>query len=548
MGRWLSEDVLRQVVLSANTPILRVVNALVLRNGEVANLMMKLLTNVGVILVPVVLVIGLAIGLMMRPTIDQLLQPGEVAAVDPHGLAHADHDPHDHAEDNPSARLPDHPLYEANQDAEEHEEDHLPLSRQAFQNLKLSMAAVKLSDYQHQLRMPGEITEAPVYSSLKVAAPVGGRVTRIFAAPGSAIEPGDQLAEVEIIDDELMQAQLRLLQLLTKQEIVDAEIARLAPLAKSGGVAGRKLLEWGYQQKEVHASLSTVRQELTMRGLTGQQVDGVVDTRQAVTRMVVSTPSFSPAPDTPRPMTGTITLSAFLDSKTASTSLQVEALEVEVGQSVERGEPICGLASHGLLMVRGHAFENEIDHVSRLAGTEASLAVEFGCTSDAEVRSGFKVQYVAGHADEHTQTFYFYIPLANELLNESRDITGQLFRTWRHKVGQRVYVLVPTKEIPNQIVLPREAVMQEGPDAIVFREHVHEEPDGHLHEEDEEDVFIELEPVPVTIVTRDKAWVVIAPGEELAVGDHIATGSAYQLHLALESQKEGGGGGHHHHH
>jgi multidrug efflux pump subunit AcrA (membrane-fusion protein) len=129
----------------------------------------------------------------------------------------------------------------------------------------------------------------------------------------------------------------------------------------------------------------------------------------------------------------------------------------------------------------------------------------------------------------------------------STDGLGRKFCTWKYKVGQRVHVFVPTEELRDQIVLPADAVVQEGPETFVFREHV-EESDYDEYADDHEDVFFEFEPVHVTIVARDKSIVVVAPGEELLVGDRVAMSGAYQLHLALKSQQEGGGGHHHHHH
>jgi hypothetical protein len=113
-----------------------------------------------------------------------------------------------------------------------------------------------------------------------------------------------------------------------------------------------------------------------------------------------------------------------------------------------------------------------------------------------------------------------------------------------------VHVVVPTEQIHDQIVLPADAVVQEGPEVFAFREHVEEPEHEHAdkYADDHEDVFIEFEPVPVTIIAREKSVVVVAPGEVLLVGDRVAMSGAYQLHLALKSQQEGGGEHHHHHH
>jgi hypothetical protein len=226
----------------------------------------------------------------------------------------------------------------------------------------------------------------------------------------------------------------------------------------------------------------------------------------------------------------------------------VEDLFVATGQMMTRGAPVCKVADYRLLLVCGHAFENEIDFVSRLIDENTPVAIELGIVGEGDLVKGLQVQHVPGHVDETSQSFHFYVPLQNEVLKTSTDALGRKFCTWKYKVGQRVHVQVPTGEIRDQIVLPADAVVQEGPEAFVYREHIEESEYTDQRADDHEEVFIEFEPVHVTIVARDKSVVVVAPGEELAVGDRVAMSSAYQLHLALKSQQEGGGGHHHHDH
>ena len=190
--------------------------------------------RIGPAIVPVVMVLGLITGLTVRPTID------EVFFADPDGTS----------EDGlklDSGAVDIHGSVT--------HEDHVALSQQAFQNLKLSLTTVELSDYTQRIHMPGEIVEAPGRSVQKVAASVSGSVTRLLALPGISVVEGEPLFEITIIDDDLMHAQLRFLELLTKREIVEAELARLKPLTSTGAIPGRKRLELQYQKKEIESSL-----------------------------------------------------------------------------------------------------------------------------------------------------------------------------------------------------------------------------------------------------------------------------------------------------
>lgn len=465
------------------------------------------------LLLPFVLLAGLAIGLMVRPSVDHLL--GLTIADD-----HDDHDPHaghNHADEE-----------------EDHDEDHLDLSFEAVQNLNLLIRPAELSDFTQVRRMPGEILESPGLSSRKIAAPVSGRIAKLFAAPGMSVEPGGPLVEIEIIDDQLMQAQLKLLELLTEQEIAAAELKRLTPLADSGGVVGRKKLETEYRLKEVEASLSRTRQELAMRGLSQSQIDSVERSRTTITRLVASVPSVDAA-TTAGDAPSTSERDEIVES------LAMEDLLVEVGQNVARGDAVATLAVHNLLLVCGHAFESEVDLVTQIAADKQPIAMELGDSEQAEALTGFTIQHVAGHVDERSQTYHFFVPLSNQVVSESTNSLGNTFRTWKYKVGQRVHILAPAEQFEQQIVLPREAVVEEGADFFVFREI--DPMQSHPHG----DVYSQMEPVAVNVVARDRTRVAIAPGGQLKVGERVAINAAYKMHLALESQRDGGGGGHHGH-
>ncbi|WP_425395198.1 efflux RND transporter periplasmic adaptor subunit [Aeoliella sp.] len=455
------------------------------------------------IALPVVLVAGVATGLLVRPALEGL-------------LATPEEDPHVH--ETASA-----------------EPDHLPLSFEAVQNLGLQAEPVTLSDFVVVRRMPGEIIEAPGLSSQKIAAPVSGKIARLFAAPGMSIQPGDPLLELEIIDDELMQAQLQLLELQTKHEINSAELKRLGPLADSGGIAGRKLLDLEYDLKQIKASLSRTRQELAMRGLSDEQIAKIENSGQAIKRLRISVPPLGA-------IEGEDSSASLAELAKVKDSLALETLLVEVGQNVTRGEGLASLEVHGLLMVCGHAFESDVDLVSKIATSGEEISIEFGVTDEGKVEPGFRIQHVAGHVDEVTQTYHYFIPLENEVVRESKNALGQVFRTWRYKVGQRVHTLIPAERLAGQIVLPRDAVVQDGPEYYVFREI----PFDVL--EAEHGVYMEMERVPVKVVSRDTNLVAIDPSGQLKPGDRVAMGSAYKLLLAFKAQQEGGGSGHDHHH
>jgi hypothetical protein len=122
------------------------------------------------------------------------------------------------------------------------------------------------------------------------------------------------------------------------------------------------------------------------------------------------------------------------------------------------------------------------------------------------------------------------------------------FVTWRFKPGQRVQVRVPVQvpfrasadaaadapaaDLPKVIVLPIDALAQEGPEAFVFVEN-----GDHFDRR------------PVHVLYRDQYDAVIANDGSLFPGETVAMSAAHQLQMALKN-KAGGPvdphAGHHH--
>jgi membrane fusion protein, heavy metal efflux system len=104
-----------------------------------------------------------------------------------------------------------------------------------------------------------------------------------------------------------------------------------------------------------------------------------------------------------------------------------------------------------------------------------------------------------------------------------RDTPGQpRYVEWRYKPGQRMQLRVPVEEWPERIVLPTEAVAQEGVENYVFRAN-----GDHF---DRQAVHVEH---------RDSQSVVIANDGALFPGERIAMSAAQQLQLALKNKAHG---------
>lgn len=503
---------------------------------------------------------SLAIALILLAAAGGFLGRGWASIDAPDSTAHEDHEDHDHED------------HDEHDDHEEDEEPHVALTEEAFATLRLKLGPVAVADFQRTSSIPAEVAEFPGVSAYKLAAPVNGVVTAVAAEPGASVSPGDALFEVQITDERVLDAQLQLLESLTRLEIVNEELDRLQPLAASGAVSGRLRRDLDYERRELETTIRLRREELIVRGLPDEQVQGLIESQRLLRSVVVRVPPRSgELAQNESQSDGPPIKTVAWQEAVPSDDFSIEALLVQPGQTVERGEALCDLASHSQLYLRVKAFERDVPLLARLAESGESLSAEFGHSLDSHgptssVVTGLQVRYVANHVEPGSQAYACYVPLKNELLHESTGPTGRRYRTWRFSVGQRAHLLLPTAQIRDQIPLPAEAVAIEGPNAFVFRPHEHEEEHEEEHHEGEEDheaddhdkdhddhhdheeAFLELEPVPVTVLHRDNRTVVIAADGDLHPGDEIALNAAYQLHLALEAGEGGGGHDHHHHH
>src|SRR5262249_39042948 len=149
---------------------------------------------------------------------------------------------------------------------------------------------------------------------------------------------------------------------------------------------------------------------------------------------------------------------------------ELEELKVQLGEQVQAGQLLCYLADHQSLYIEGRGFKEDAVLVERSAANGWPVAAAF--TEDREgnwpeLKQELAVQYVANALDPASQTFPFYIPLANQYREYSA--AGKTYRIWRYRPGQRVRLGVRVQEVKDVFVLPAAAVVREGADAYVFR-------------------------------------------------------------------------------
>ncbi len=441
------------------------------------------------------------------------------------------------------------------EEGETHEEEHLALSRQAFDNLELRLGSVDHGDYWNSVLVPAEVVEIPGRSDLSISAPVTGVIEQVRILPGESITDGQTMFVLRITDEELTEAQTKLLAALTRQGIIRGEIERLTPAIQSGAVPEIRKRDLENELRQLAAQQETLIQQLRGRGLPESVVRSVINQRTLATTLPVQLPVAWRCDNQGGEQAD--------DRSKDEVGYSVENLVVHPGQSVQRGETLCSMAYHAELYVQGTAFESDLDTLERIAQNDWTITAESHLRhadhTGSTDRDALRLLRIDNHMDDQTQTVRFFVLLDNRIESSRSDEQGRHFVQWRFRPGQRIHLRLPVEKWENQITLPLDAVVIDGPNAFVFVEH-HDHPHGvdddhdhdHSHDDDHDhhdhhDVFIELEPVPVRLLHRDDCMVVLADDDELDPRAKIALNNAYKLHLAMKVQS-GGGGGHHHHH
>lgn len=424
----------------------------------------------------------------LEPVSRQILTHGSPFVPDTHsGKRDAAAEPHEHA-DSPSVTS-------------------IRLSPAALKNVHFRPLTVGTSDYMRSITLPAMVVERPGRSQIQITAPFTGIVTRILAVNGAAIEPNAPLFELKLTHEELVTAQANLIRTAENIDVVDREILRLKTVG-DGVVAGKRVVEQEYERQRLEAGLRADRQALLLHGLTDQQVDSILAQRKLFQIMTVQ------APDHGHEQGNCDERHLF----------HVQSLDVDPGQQVEAGAVLCVLADHCELYLEGRAFEDDAGRLREAARQGWSIAASV-LVGDRVTESidGLQLLYLADRIEPESRAFRFYLRLPNSVALDQSDGSGNRFLDWRFKPGQRMQLKVPVERWSQRMVLPVDAVVDEGPETYVYRQN------GDRFDR-----------VAVHAEYRDQESVVVANDGALFPGDVIAAQGAYQMHLAAKNQAGGG--------
>jgi biotin carboxyl carrier protein len=416
---------------------------------------------------------------------------------------------HDHEKEGPDAHdsgaaSPSRPQ---GNDHQHDETAAVNLSQTAQGNVGLQLAKVELRSFEKTISTPAMVVERPGRSLTQVAAPLTGMVTRVRPLQGETVTPGQPIFDLRLTHEEVVEGQTQYLRTAEELDVVQREISRLERVTADGAIAGKTLLERQYEKQKLDGVFRAQRQGLLLHGLSSTQVDEIVAKRALVSEMTVAVPEKS------RDQIKT----------NAPQLLQIEELKVSEGQHVKAGDPLCVLADYTLLYVQGKAFEQDAAVLNKAANNDWPVtAVIDDIGQKQQTVPGLQIVYLANKVEPDSRAFLFYVELPNQVVRNYQRPDGHRFTTWQFKPGQRVDLMVPVEQWTNRIVLPVEAVVQDGAESYVF-----EQNDGHF---DRRAVRVEY---------RDEHSVVVANDGTLTLDKMIIVSGAYQVHLAMKNKAGG---------
>jgi multidrug efflux pump subunit AcrA (membrane-fusion protein) len=415
-----------------------------------------------------------------------------------------------------TAAIDDHAAETANSHGKDHHDEHaghiednsIELSPSALKNIGYKPIKVALGAYDRTMTLPAMVVEKAGRTQIHLTSPVTGVVMQIRAVAGEAVERGSPMFEVRLTHEELVNAQRDYLKTAENLEVVNRELARLQLPELEGVIARKLILEKQYEKQKLDASLQTEKQSLLLHGLSEAQVDAILSTRQMLKSLTITAPDHV--------HTG--------DGCEGDHLFHVQRLPVSQGQQVEAGQELSVLADHCELFLEGRAFEDDANVLRNAVaeGWPVSATLLIG-EDEKEKIDGLKVLYLADTIESETRAFHFYLRLPNSVVLDQKDQLGHRFVEWRYKPGQRMELRIPVKRWTDRIVLPVDAIVEEGAEIYVYRQN-----GDHFDR------------VPVHIEYRDRETVVIANDGAIFPDDVVAGAGAYQMHLALKNKAGGG--------
>jgi multidrug efflux pump subunit AcrA (membrane-fusion protein) len=433
----------------------------------------------------------------------------------------------------------DHGAHAGHDHAGHSESESIELTDQARTNMKLRTQPVSAGVYTKYVEVPGVITNWPGRTHVAVTSPLTGVLNAILVSRGELVESGAPMFTLRLTHQDLVNTQETFLTKLGELDVEQAEIERLSSIAGSGAIAGKTLISRKYERDKLLAGVRAARQAMLLHGLTEEQINGIERSRELVREITVYAPTIHEDRSLHHDSLGhaNARLSASSGERYVSLvqppvplphprHIEAEFLVTELnarrGESVNAGDELAQLSDFSQILIEGHAFQRDGKALRLAADTGADVQAVINSTGDGpEVVNGLKVAYIGTEVGRASRTLPFYVAIDN-IIERDEQRGEKRYVSWRYKPGQRLTVRLPVARIDDAIVVPKEAVAEEGFERYLFVEN-----GDHF------------ERVPVAVLARDSVKVAIANDGQVWPGQSIAVRGAHQLQMALKNESGG---------
>jgi len=429
------------------------------------------------------------------------------------------------------------------------------LSPQARSNLGLTVKKLMPTTYWRVIELPGVVVDRPGVSDRGVTTPIAGTIVAVHAFPGTTVPPLAPLFTIRLVSDSVHKSQLELFKATREIQIAERQRKRLEELAQSGALAQTRIFDIENQLDRMQATVEAYRQDLAARGLSIESIDAAA-AGQFVTEIIVRSPAEAVFAATPG---ATDTALAAAQTEKQAFAFEVHSLDVELGQHVEAGTVLMHLADHRCLVVEGRGFKDDMPLVQNAA--RQALGIELDTdepegTNWPAFHEKLPIDHISNTVDPVTRTFSFFINLENQWQTyrqasgiKTDDLRASTNETtpsdaadnpvssaatrvlWRFRPGSRVRLRVAAQRLDNVFVVPREAVVFDGPRAFVFRQ-----TSAFVYR----NAAALFERIEVSVVHEDRLNFVLSHNESLTLGGPFAQSAAASLERIRKSDRNQG--------
>ncbi|MCM8538364.1 MAG: hypothetical protein NE334_20645 [Lentisphaeraceae bacterium] len=190
----------------------------------------------------------------------------------------------------------------------------------------------------------------------------------------------------------------------------------------------------------------------------------------------------------------------------------IESISVKIGQNVEIGQKLLTLSNPETIKLVSKPQASEMQDLTQALKLAKKISAQPLISGNGPDLKGILLTNIT-NKDDTTNIAQF---LTQNSVLHSQKVQNKNFVTWALREGMKYLVNIPIKEIKDVIIVPEEAIIQHGPDKIIFVQN------GKAFTRKN-----------VAILTSRNGMIALSKKSDLKLGDTIVTSGAFALQQAL---------------